>query len=56
MRAISYSKARENLNAVIDKVTADHAPIAITRRRGEGVVMMSDSDWASIEKILHPLR
>ncbi len=56
MRAISYSEARENLKSVIDRVVADHDPIAITRQRGEGAVLVSESDWASIEETLYLLR
>jgi antitoxin YefM len=56
MKAISYSEARENLKSVIDSVVADCAPIAITRQRGEGAVLVSESDWASIEETLYLLR
>ena len=56
MQAISYSEARENLKSVIDRVVADHTPIAITRQRGEGAVLVSESDWASIEETLYLLR
>ena len=56
MHAISYSEARENLKSVIDKVIADRAPIAITRQRGEGAVLVSESEWASIEETLYLLR
>ena len=56
MHAISYSEAREKLKAVIDKVIADRAPIAITRQRGEGAVLVSESEWASIEETLYLLR
>lgn len=56
MQAISYSEARENLKSVIDRVVADHTPIAITRQRGEGAVLISESDWASIEETLYLLR
>jgi antitoxin YefM len=55
MRSVSYSEARENLKAMIDKVVADRAPIAITRQRGEGAVLVSESEWASIEETLHLL-
>ena len=55
MRAISYSEARENLKSVIDKVVADRAPIAIIRQRGEGAVLISESEWASIEETLYLL-
>jgi antitoxin YefM len=56
MRAISYSQARENLKAVIDQAVSDKAPIAITRQRGEGAVLVSASEWASIEETLYLLR
>lgn len=56
MKAVSYSEARENLKAVIDKVIADRAPVAITRQRGEGAVLVSESEWASIEETLYLLR
>ncbi|MDL2339845.1 MAG: type II toxin-antitoxin system prevent-host-death family antitoxin [Pseudomonadota bacterium] len=56
MDAISYSEARENLKAVIDSVVASRAPIAITRQRGEGAVLVSASEWASIEETLYLLR
>ncbi len=56
MEAISISEARANMKAVVDKVVADKAPLAITRQRGEGVVMISASEWASIEETLYLLR
>ncbi len=55
MHAVSYSDARENLKAMIDKVVADRAPMTITRQRGEGAVLTSESEWASIEETLHLL-
>ena len=55
MQTISYSEARENLKSVIDKVVADRAPIAITRQRGEGVVIISESEWAGMEETLYLL-
>ncbi len=55
MQAVSYSEARENLKAMIDKVVADRAPLAITRQRGEGAVLVSASEWASIEETLYLL-
>lgn len=56
MRAISYSEARETLKSVIDEVIASRAPIAITRQRGEGAVLVSESEWASIEETMYLLR
>lgn len=56
MRTLSVSETRANLKAVIDRVVADKAPVAITRQRGEGVVMISQSEWESIEETLYLLR
>lgn len=51
----TFSKARNNLKAVLDRVVADHAPIKITRQRGEAVVIISERDWESIEETLYLL-
>lgn len=52
MQAVSYAEASESLEAMIDKVVADRAPLAITLERGEGAVLISASEWASIEEAL----
>ncbi|WP_343526148.1 type II toxin-antitoxin system prevent-host-death family antitoxin [Sphingomonas sp.] len=54
MEAVSYAEASENLEAMIDKVVADRAPLAITLEQGEGAVLVSASEWASIDEVLHP--
>lgn len=56
METLSFSDARANLKAVMDRAVADKAPIAITRQKSEGVVMLSASEWASIEETLYLLR
>ncbi|HLZ78195.1 MAG TPA: type II toxin-antitoxin system prevent-host-death family antitoxin [Sphingomonas sp.] len=56
MESLSFSDARANLKAVMDRAVADKAPIAITRQKSEGVVMVSASEWASIEETLYLLR
>ena len=53
MQTVSYSEARDNLKAVMDKAAADRAPILITRQRGENVVMISADEWAGMEETLH---
>ena len=55
METISYSAARDNLKAVIDRAVEDHVPVAIVRQRGEGAVIVSASDWASIQETLYLL-
>lgn len=57
MRMMSFSEVRANLKAVMDLVVADKAPVSITRARGqEGVVLISESEWASIEETLYLLQ
>lgn len=53
MQTITYSEARDNLKAVLDKAAADRAPVMITRQRGENVVLISASEWAGVEETLH---
>ena len=53
MQTVTYSEARDNLKAVMDKAEADRAPILITRQRGENVVLVSASEWAGMEETLH---
>ena len=55
MEKTSISDTRANLKAVVDRVVADKAPIAITRQKGEGVVMISQSEWDGIEETLYLL-
>jgi len=54
MQAVSYAEASENLEAMIDKVVADRAPLAITLERSEGAVLVSASEWAEIERAIFP--
>lgn len=56
MDSLSFTDTRANLKAVMDRVVADKAPIAITRQKGEGVVMISASEWSSIEETLYLLQ
>lgn len=56
MRTISVSEARANLKAVPDQVVTDKAPVVIARQKGEGVVMISEREWASIEETLYLLQ
>ncbi len=55
MYALSFSETRANLKAVMDRVVADRAPVAITRQRGESVVMIAQSDWEAMEETLYLL-
>ncbi len=56
MQSLSISETRANLKSVLDRVVADKAPVAITRQKGESVVMISQSEWDSIEETLYLLQ
>jgi antitoxin YefM len=56
MRAITYTAAREHLADTMQRVCEDHAPIVITRRRDQAVVMISLEDYEAIEETAYLLR
>ena len=56
MTAISYTAARENLAAMMDKVCEDHAPVIITRKRDQSVIMLSLEDFEALEETSYLLR
>ncbi|SEJ02876.1 antitoxin YefM [Sphingobium sp. AP50] len=53
MQTLSVSETRANLKAVLDRVVADKAPIQIVRPKGEGVVMISESEWEGMQETIH---
>jgi antitoxin YefM len=55
MDAITYTHARNNLTATMDKTIADHEPVIITRQSGDAVVMMSLEDFRSWEETAYLL-
>jgi antitoxin YefM len=50
MDVLTFTDTRQNLKDVMDRVVEDHAPVVITRQRAESVVMVSLSDWHSLEE------
>lgn len=56
MKAITYTAARENLAETMNKVCRDHAPIIITRKSENSVVMLSLEDYESLEETAYLLR
>ncbi len=56
MDSITYTAARENLAATMDKVCAEHAPVVITRNRDQSVVMLSLEDFESLEETAYLMR
>ena len=57
MRTTSYSELRKNLAAALDRVSADHEPVVITRDKGKpAAVLMSLEDFASWQETDYLLR
>ena len=56
METITYSEARGNFRATIEKVCEDHTPVIITRRNQQPVVMVSLEDYNAMEETLYLLR
>jgi len=46
----TFTDTRQNLKDVMDHVVEDHVPVVVTRRNAESVVMVSLSDWSSMEE------
>lgn len=56
MDAISYTAARANLAKTMARVCNDHAPIIITRKSEDPVVMMSLEDYNAMQETTYLLR
>ena len=55
MQVISYTKARNELATMMNKVCEDHVPIVISRQEQRPVVLLSLEDFNSIEETLYLL-
>ena len=56
MKAITYTNARQNLAKTMENVCNDHAPVIITRKTTDSVVMMSLADYEALEETAYLLR
>mgnify|MGYP006346368101 FL=1 len=56
MDAISYTTARANLAATMNRVCDDHEALIITRNGEQSVVMMSLEDYKALEETAYLLR
>ena len=56
MKAISYTAARQNLAKTMENVCRDHAPIIVTRKSTDSVVIMSVEDYESLAETAYLLR
>ncbi|MDZ7697464.1 MAG: type II toxin-antitoxin system prevent-host-death family antitoxin [Deltaproteobacteria bacterium] len=56
MEAITYTAARQNLAKTMERVCRDRAPMIITRKSSNSVVMMSLEDFEALEETAYLLR
>lgn len=56
MQAISYSEARQNLATIMSNVVEDFSPVIITRAKNESCVLMSMSEYESLQETAYLLR
>ena len=56
MDTMSYTMARKNLAKTMEQVCEDHAPVIITRKGEQPVVMMSMEDYQALQETAYLLR
>ena len=56
MDALTYSAARAQLAATMDRVCDEHEPVIITRNGTQSVVLLSLEDFNSMEETAYLLR
>ncbi|PRY86742.1 type II toxin-antitoxin system Phd/YefM family antitoxin [Mongoliibacter ruber] len=56
MEITSYSNFRQNLKSFLDKVFIDKEPLFVTRSNGEDVVVLSKSDYESMQETFYLLK
>lgn len=52
---VTYSPARQNFKAVMDRATDDHMPVVISRRDGKPAVLVSLEDWNGMQETAYLL-
>lgn len=52
MTTVTATTARAKLYSLLDDVAANHEPIQITGKRGNGV-LIAEEDWRSIQETLY---
>ncbi|MDX2143380.1 MAG: type II toxin-antitoxin system prevent-host-death family antitoxin [Rhodospirillaceae bacterium] len=55
-KIVSYSVARQNLASVMDEACSSRAPITVTRRGSQPVVIMSLEEYNAMDETMHLTR
>jgi antitoxin YefM len=56
MDALPYSSVRQNLAKTMERVCEDHAPVIVTRKKNESVVIISLEDYEALQETAYLLR
>ena len=56
MLVTTYTSFRQQLKSYLDKVRNNHIPLVITSANGEDVVVLSKSDYESMEETFYLLK
>lgn len=56
MEITTYTAFRQHLKSFLDKVLSNHSPLFVTRANGEDVVVLSKSDYESMQETFYLLK
>jgi antitoxin YefM len=56
MQVTTYTTFRQQLKSFLDKVRNNHIPLYVTSANGEDVVVLSKSDYESMEETFYLLK
>jgi len=56
MQVTTYTSFRQQLKSYLDKVRNNHTPLYVTSANGEDVVVLSKSDYESMEETFYLLK
>ena len=56
MDITTYTSFRQNLKSFLDKVLINHSPLFVTRSSGEDVVVLSKSDYESMQETFYLIK
>jgi antitoxin YefM len=56
MEVTTYTSFRQQLKAYLDKVRFNHTPLIVTSANGDDVVVISKSDYESMEETFYLLK
>jgi antitoxin YefM len=53
---LNFTEVRQNLKRTLDQVVASRAPVTVTRRNAESVVLVAESEMTALLETVHLLR